>query len=246
MACYGCGGSGHEAWQCSNHAAFDSWRGHFSTQPNKYTIKSTTAIHLQLTEPYVPPRSPHNLMQECLYSDPWKVLVCCMCLNCTSGIQARKVLLQLFDKYPTPTAFLEATLEQITEIIKPLGLWKKRPQALTQMTKGFLDSDWTTPSEIFGVGKYANDAYLIFCCGKWKDISPHDHMLNHYIKFINEANGLEYTDNPSVKRKKRGREKVQSKFFTEHSKRSVLRNVSNIPEPLSSPFFKGGEKKQRL
>jgi len=210
-SCYGCGKNGHEAWECGNHVTFEAWRKHYETMGIKYTLKTTKALHLQLEEPHIPVRSPHNLIQECVYPDPWKVLVCCMCLNATSGRQTRPIMLRFFDKFPTPQSVVDADLQEITEIIKPLGLWKKRPLTLQEMSKAYLETEWTTPNEIFGVGKYANDAYLIFCCGKWRDVQPHDHMLNHYVKFISELNGVEYKEAPKVKR---GRgEVVESKFF---------------------------------
>lgn len=43
---------------------------------------------------WIPPKSPHELLQEGHYHDPWRVLVICMLLNCTSGGQVR--LLHVF------------------------------------------------------------------------------------------------------------------------------------------------------
>ena len=34
-----------------------------------------------------PPASPYGLIEEILYEDPWKLLVACMLLNVTSGLQ---------------------------------------------------------------------------------------------------------------------------------------------------------------
>ena len=34
-----------------------------------------------------PPASPYGLIEEYLYHDPWKLLVACMLLNVTSGLQ---------------------------------------------------------------------------------------------------------------------------------------------------------------
>jgi len=236
VQCHGCGESGHEAWECNHHSTFLEWREHFESLPNNYTLKTTKAIHLHVNEPFIPPRSPHNLMQECLYKDPWKILVCCMCLNATSGLQARKVLLDLFAKYPTPQSLLAGDINGITEVVKPLGLWHKRPQALLQMTQGFLESDWTEPKEIFGLGKYANDAYMIFCCGRWQDIRPRDYKLNDYIKFINHINGIEYKEDDKVKLPKRMiHPQVKSKFF-----KKLKLNDENEPPKLnetSSPYF---------
>jgi len=242
MTCFGCGQSGHEAWQCGSHLTFDTWRVHFSGDDVniKYTIKSTKALHLMLDEPYIPVRSPHNLIQECVYSDPWKVLVCCLCLNCTSGAQTRQVIFRFFEKYPTPHSFLAAPLNDITELLKPLGLWKKRPLALQQMSKDYLESDWTTPTEIFGVGKYGNDAYLIFCCGKWQDVQPSDHMLNHYVQFMYSSHGLErkFPLPPIPPRKRPGNKgKIESKFFKKVKLTDEEASNNKQLSEEKSPFF---------
>jgi methyl-CpG-binding domain protein 4 len=236
--CFGCGKDGHEAWECGNHGTFESWRKHFESTGAKYSLKTTKALHLQLQEPHIPVRSPHNLIQECVYSDPWKVLVCCLCLNATSGRQTRPVILRFFEKYPTPQSVMDADMEEITELLKPLGLWKKRPLALQQMSKAYLEADWTTPSEIFGVGKYANDAYLIFCCGKWRDVQPNDHMLNHYVKFLSDLNGVEYIETPKVKRR-RGKAVVESKFFKKAKLEEPVETPieATVATPTGSPFF---------
>ena len=42
-----------------------------------------------------PPASPYGLIEEYLYQDPWKLLVACMLLNVTSGLQVNDSL-QLF------------------------------------------------------------------------------------------------------------------------------------------------------
>jgi len=237
--CFGCGQSGHEAWQCGHHMTFELWRDHFTSIGSSYTIKTTRALHLHLPESFIPTRSPHNLIQECVYSDPWKVLVCCLCLNQTSGSQTRPVILRFFEKYPTPQSLLEAGLDQLTELLKPLGLWKKRPLALQQMTKDYLESDWTTPSEIFGVGKYANDAYLIFCCGKWREVQPHDHMLNKYVHFLCTLHGVQYTGPPHQAKRRRGR--VESKFFKKAKAKAKTQEpsiqLSAEKEAELSPFF---------
>jgi DNA transposition AAA+ family ATPase len=40
---------------------------------------------VQLRNPWVPPRSPYNLVQESLFHDPWKLLVATIFLNRTTG-----------------------------------------------------------------------------------------------------------------------------------------------------------------
>lgn len=35
-------------------------------------------------------------------------------------------------------------------------------------------------------GRYAADAYAIFCTGKWNEVKPKDHVLNKYWDFLHE------------------------------------------------------------
>ena len=35
----------------------------------------------------------------------------------------------------------------------------------------YLSKSWTYPVELYGIGKYGNDSYRIFCVNEWKDVS---------------------------------------------------------------------------
>ena len=49
---------------------------------------------------YLPPKSPFNLIQEQLYTDPWKLLVATIFLNKTGGRNAIPVLWIFFEQFP--------------------------------------------------------------------------------------------------------------------------------------------------
>lgn len=34
------------------------------------------------------------------------------------------------------------------------------------------------------LGRYAADAYAIFCTGKWKEVNPLDHKLKDYWEYL--------------------------------------------------------------
>ena len=38
----------------------------------------------------------------------------------------------------------------------------------------------------YGIGKYGNDSYRIFCTGDWRRVKPKDRMLNLYHKWLFE------------------------------------------------------------
>ncbi|KAE8055820.1 hypothetical protein FH972_012639 [Carpinus fangiana] len=131
-----------------------------------------------------PPRSSYGLLQEDHAHDPWRVLVICMLLNRTSGLQAKRVILDLFTLCPDAKTATEVTPEEIEKIIKTLGLQRKRAAMIQRLSQEYLWESWTHVTQLHGVGKYAADAYAIFCTGKWDLVRPTDHMLNYYWEFL--------------------------------------------------------------
>ncbi|XP_068664192.1 methyl-CpG-binding domain protein 4-like protein [Aristolochia californica] len=131
-----------------------------------------------------PPRSNYPLLQEDHVNDPWRVLVICMLLNRTSGTQAGRVLSDLFALCPDAKTATEVEAEEIEKVIQTLGLQKKRAQMIQRFSIEYLQEDWTHVTQLHGIGKYAADAYAIFCTGKWNKVRPEDHMLNKYWKFL--------------------------------------------------------------
>lgn len=50
-------------------------------------------------------------------------------------------------------------------------------------------AQWQDPQELFGVGKYGSDAYMIFCRGCWRDVHPNDKDLKRYHAWLVETDG---------------------------------------------------------
>jgi hypothetical protein len=135
-----------------------------------------------------PPPSPYGLIQETLFRDPWKVLVACLLLNKTTGDAVRRVIWELFQLIPTPEAALAAPLDAIVRIIRPLGL-TKRAGYIQRLSQQYLQSDWRNVRELTGCGKYASDAYALFCSGAWRDVAPEDKELRKYHAFFVDTDG---------------------------------------------------------
>ncbi|XP_058744304.1 methyl-CpG-binding domain protein 4-like protein [Vicia villosa] len=133
---------------------------------------------------WLPPRSHWNLIQEDHFHDPWRVLVICMLLNRTTGAQTKKVLDEFFKLCPDAESCMRVSRDEIQEVIKSLGLQGKRSAMLQRLSCEYLSESWTHVTELHSVGKYAADAYAIFCTGKWDEVEPNDHMLNKYWKFL--------------------------------------------------------------
>lgn len=135
--------------------------------------------------------SPYALLEEELYQDPWKLLISCMLLNKTSATQVRQVIWKLFERYPTPHSMVAALNDDLEQLLQPLGLFRKRAQALRLFSRDYIEKDWSDPRELYGIGTYASDAYTIFCVpGGWRTVKPDDKDLKLYVDFLQRTDGL--------------------------------------------------------
>ncbi|KAL5215514.1 hypothetical protein ABZP36_006915 [Zizania latifolia] len=139
---------------------------------------------LPLDQLVPPPRSPHKLLQEKYASDPWKVIVICMLLNLTQGKQVRKKVKGFFRRYPDAQTAFNADPEKMANYLAPLGLQNVKASRIQKFSKAYVGKEWTYVTELCGVGKYAADAYAIFCVGKAKEVVPADHKLVDYWKYV--------------------------------------------------------------
>ena len=151
--------------------------------------RSPPGLQKFFTLKYTPPKSPFNLIQEELYTDPWKLLVATIFLNKTGGRNAIPVLWKFFDQFPNADATSRADAQQIEGIIQPLGLFRKRAQILIRFSREYLEKMWTYPHELYGIGKYGNDSFRIFCLGEYQDVLPDDRKLNLYHSWLSERDG---------------------------------------------------------
>ena len=134
-----------------------------------------------------PPLSPFKLVQEPYFGDEWKILICCQLLNLTKHVQVRKVLPELFRTYPGPVSMAVASEAALRKMLKPLGLSNKRAKTLIRFSKEYLAQKWKSAKDLYGIGKYGNDAWHIFCVGDWKNVEPNDQALNKYHDWLWET-----------------------------------------------------------
>lgn len=148
-------------------------------------------LGVKILEGFTPPRSPFHLIQEDLSSDPWRVLVACVLLNRTDGPKVRGAIGELFSAFPTAEAMAEASADPggvLCGILQPLGMHLRRARNLVAMSRSYLDVpggwDGDDPKQLPGCGKYAADAFAIFCQGQWRDVHVQDHMLSKYHAWL--------------------------------------------------------------
>ncbi|KFQ48182.1 Methyl-CpG-binding domain protein 4, partial [Nestor notabilis] len=151
---------------------------------SKYSKEAPSAPRRKAFRKWTPPRSPFNLIQETLFHDPWKLLIATIFLNKTSGKMAIPVLWKFLKKYPSPEITRTADWKEMSELLKPLGLYELRAKTIIKFSDEYLSKQWKYPIELHGIGKYGNDSYRIFCVNEWKEVQPQDHKLNVYHTWL--------------------------------------------------------------
>ncbi|XP_026357198.1 methyl-CpG-binding domain protein 4 [Ursus arctos] len=151
---------------------------------SKYNREALSPPRRKAFKKWTPPRSPFNLVQETLFHDPWKLLIATIFLNRTSGKMAIPVLWKFLEKYPSAEVARTADWRDVSELLKPLGLYDLRAKTIIKFSDEYLTKQWRYPIELHGIGKYGNDSYRIFCVNEWKQVHPEDHKLNKYHDWL--------------------------------------------------------------
>lgn len=94
-----------------------------------------------------------------------------------------KVFSTFIQRYPTPEAFISSSLEDVKELIAPLGFKNRRTKVLFDMTREYQLKDWKDIVELPGIGEYASRAWRIFMLNELGDIEPRDGALSLYWKW---------------------------------------------------------------
>lgn len=151
---------------------------------SKYNKEALSPPRRKAFKKWTPPRSPFNLVQETLFHDPWKLLIATIFLNRTSGKMAIPVLWEFLEKYPSAEVARTADWRDVSELLKPIGLYELRAKTIIKFSDEYLTKQWRYPIELHGIGKYGNDSYRIFCINEWKQVHPEDHKLNKYHDWL--------------------------------------------------------------
>jgi endonuclease III len=113
------------------------------------------------------------------------MLVACSLVNLTTWAQAEPALEALMLRYPTPTEFSRAQPDDLHDVLRPLGLWRRRAISLTRLAQEWLlrPGPWGIMDiyRLPGCGKYAADSWAIFVEGR-TDVDPTDGKLSWYLR----------------------------------------------------------------
>jgi endonuclease III len=106
-----------------------------------------------------------------------------MMLNQTSRRQVDGVRYEFFRRWPDAISASRCDLLEMETLLKPLGLSNRRSLAIRKMSQQYL-GEWNKPSDLFGLGRYADDSYEIFIKKNYTVHNPSDKFLSKYIDWI--------------------------------------------------------------
>lgn len=105
-------------------------------------------------------------------------------LNQTNGRQLENVHIPFFAAWPTPMHLAIADRSAVEEVVKPLGLQKRRSAQLIRMSTVYAFWwDGRDPTDLPGIGKYGSDSFRIFIRREY-DIPVDDKELKKYLGWI--------------------------------------------------------------
>ncbi|KIJ04370.1 hypothetical protein PAXINDRAFT_94787, partial [Paxillus involutus ATCC 200175] len=76
---------------------------------------------------------------ESVRDDPWKVLIAVRLLNVTTGKAAIPVFCKIIFRWPTPQDLMNAPIDELIELLRPLGLYNKRAKWLRDISKCYIE-----------------------------------------------------------------------------------------------------------
>ena len=121
-----------------------------------------------------------DLMVQQQITTEWEHMVGVIMLNQTGRKPVKYVLPRFLKKFPNPTSLLNSTVEEVIDIIKPLGMYNIREKRLRRMSEDYLTWNKQDALALYGIGKYGNDSYEIFFKQNY-DVKPTDKELVRYL-----------------------------------------------------------------
>ena len=125
------------------------------------------------------------MVQQQINMDPWSHMEGVIMLNQTGRKPVKTVLPEFLERWPTPESLLRSRIIDIEEVLKPLGMWRRRAKILYKMSIDFLTWDHDDARDLHGIGKYGSDSYEIFFKNNLS-VQPTDKELLRYLREIAE------------------------------------------------------------
>jgi len=111
----------------------------------------------------------------------WQHMTAVIMLNQTGRKPVKSVAPVFWHKWRSPYSFLQATPDEVRDVIWSLGMVNRRYERLTQMTLDFMEWDGNQADKLYGIGKYGSDSYEIFFKHNYT-VEPTDKELKRYLE----------------------------------------------------------------
>ena len=132
------------------------------------------------------PVSPDPLLQEYYCFDAWRLLCSCALMSRVSSDNTKHTCISsFFERFPTPSALLDASPDNVLPTVLPLGLFPTRYKTVVEVSRKFLEMPVFAVSKdpefkIYGVGDFTLDSYRLFVQGDF-DFTPGDKNLKAFV-----------------------------------------------------------------
>ena len=111
----------------------------------------------------------------------WQHMVAVIMLNQTGRKPVKTVFPIFIDRWPTPSKFVQASEQEVKDVIWSLGMVNVRLKRLQKMTWDFAIWDLDDDTQLYGIGKYGSDSYEIFFKQNYR-VEPTDKELIRYLE----------------------------------------------------------------
>ena len=116
----------------------------------------------------------------------WQHMIAVIMLNQTGRKAVKNVAPVFWSKWRSAYSFLQATPNEVRDVIWSLGMVNRRYDRLTQMSLDFMEWDGNEADKLYGIGKYGSDSYEIFFKRNYT-VKPTDKELIRYLDTIKVA-----------------------------------------------------------
>lgn len=113
----------------------------------------------------------------------WQHMTAVIMLNQTGRKAVKSVAPVFWQRWPGAYSFLQATPDEVRDVIWSLGMVNRRYDRLAQMTLDFMEWDGDQADKLYGIGKYGSDSYEIFFKHNYA-VEPTDKELQRYLSVL--------------------------------------------------------------
>ena len=111
----------------------------------------------------------------------WQHMLAVIMLNQTGRKPVKTVFPVFMHHWPSPSKFVQASEQEVKDVIWSLGMVNVRYKRLVEMTYSFVDWDLDDAARLYGIGKYGSDSYEIFFKQNYT-VDPTDKELIRYLE----------------------------------------------------------------